>query len=385
MPQSKESSAAEGTQIRGKMRKREVRFEKEEKRMSVEKTDGRGLVSGIYIRTNREITREDWILEAFPEWGTFLNKEIEAMEVPKGSVSLWWCGGPSWVLKTDEGGIFLIDQWCGPSHYTTIDYCGVCKQNGAPSRNWLRLNPQVIDPFSFGRVDGVFCTHVHNDHCDIYTVKGTMGTTDAVYVAPPETVKRLKEFEVPDERIVTAKVGNSIKLPGAEVEFLMNYDDCATKTGDGDAQPYEDVACSFLFKTSAGNILFLGDTWYNDAYVAIGQKYDIDVAVFDIGYNAPGAFDKMTPYDGARLGKALKAKVLIPDHWENWANSSSDPDMLVRQFESISADICPECKTVIMRCAGRFDYPKDQDIRRYKYPDQSDRFRLDHSMYAKYQ
>ena len=84
MPQSKESSAAEGTQIRGKMRKREVRFEKEEKRMSVEKTDGRGLVSGIYIRTNREITREDWILEAFPEWGTFLNKEIEAMEVPKG-------------------------------------------------------------------------------------------------------------------------------------------------------------------------------------------------------------------------------------------------------------------------------------------------------------
>ena len=41
----------------------------------------------------------------------------------------------------------------------------------------------------------------------------------------------------------------------------------------------------------------------------------------------------MTPYDGARLGKALKAKVLIPDHWENWANSSSDPDMLVRQFE----------------------------------------------------
>lgn len=70
--------------------------------------------------------------------------------------------------------------------------------------NWLRLNPQVIDPFSFNRVDGVFCTHVHNDHCDIYTVKGTMQTTDAKYVAPPETVKRLKEFEVPDDRIITA-------------------------------------------------------------------------------------------------------------------------------------------------------------------------------------
>ena len=84
--------------------------------MSIEKTDGRGLLSGVYIRTNREITREQWILESFPEWGTFLNNEIENYEVPKGQVSLWWCGGPSWVLKTDAGGIFLIDQWCGPSH-----------------------------------------------------------------------------------------------------------------------------------------------------------------------------------------------------------------------------------------------------------------------------
>ena len=216
----------------------------------VEKTDGRGLVSGKWIRTNREMTRERWILESFPEWGTFLNQHIENYEVPKGEVALWWCGGPSWVLKTDEGGIFLSDQWCGPSHYTTIDYCGVCKQNGAASMNWLRLNPQVIDPFSFNRVDGVFCTHVHNDHCDIYTVKGTMQTTDAKYVAPPETVKRLKEFEVPDDRIITAHVGESIKMAGAEIVFLKNYDDCATKTGDGPAQPYDEVATSFLFKTS---------------------------------------------------------------------------------------------------------------------------------------
>ena len=349
----------------------------------VEKTDGRGLVSGKWIRTNREMTRERWILESFPEWGTFLNQHIENYEVPKGEVALWWCGGPSWVLKTDEGGIFLIDQWCGPSHYTTIDHCGVCKQNGAASMNWLRLNPQVIDPFSFNRVDGVFCTHVHNDHCDIYTVKGTMQTTDAKYVAPPETVKRLKEFEVPDDRIITAHVGESIKMAGAEIVFLKNYDDCATKTGDGPAQPYDEVATSFLFKTSAGNILFLGDTWYNDGYVAIGQKYDIDVAIFDIGWNEPGAFDKMTPYDGARLGKALKAKVLIPDHWENWANSSSDPDMLVRQFEDLCADCCPECKTVIMRCAGQFNYPSDQDIKRYRYPSQKENFRLEHSIYGK--
>ena len=81
--------------------------------------------------------------------------------------------------------------------------------------------------------------------------------------------------------------------------------------------------------------------------------------------------------------KALKAKVLIPDHWENWANSSSDPDMLVRQFEDLCADCCPECKTVIMRCAGQFNYPSDQDIKRYRYPSQKENFRLEHSIYGK--
>ncbi len=350
--------------------------------MSSEKTDGRGLLSGTYVASNRPMSREQWILESFPEWGQFLNREIENMEVPKNSVELWWCGGPSWVLKTDEGGIFMIDQWCGPSHYTTIDYCGVCKQNGAASMNWLRLNPQVIDPFSFNRVDALFHTHVHNDHCDIYSVKGTLGTTGCKYVAPSATAERLREFEVPEDRIIVARVGETARFPGVEVEFLRNYDDCVIHNGEGEPLKYEDACMSYLFKTSAGNILFLGDTWYNDAYTAIGAQYDIDVAVFDMGYNAPGAFDKMTPYDCARLGKALGAKVLIPDHWENWANSTSDPEMLVRQFESIAADICPECKTVIMRCGGRFEYPKDQDIKRYRYSDQSENFRIEHSRYA---
>lgn len=351
--------------------------------MSVQKTDGRGLVAGNWISQNRPMTREQWILESFPEWGTFLNQQIENYEVPKNEVALWWCGGPSWVLKTDEGAICLIDQFCGPSHYTDISYCGVCKQNGAPSMNWLRLNPQVIDPFSFHRVDAVFCTHVHNDHCDIYTVKGTLQTTDAKYIGSKEAAKRLREFEVPGDRLVTAVVGESISIPGAEVEFLMNYDGSAINTGNGTMLPYEDAAVSFLFKTSAGNILFAGDTWYHDGYAAIGERYDIDVAIAAMGYNEPGAFDKMTPYDVARFAKAVRTDVMIPDHWDNWANSTNDPDMLTRQFESICGDICPDVHPVIMRCAGQFNYPRDREIRHYRYPTQKENFRLEYAGYAK--
>jgi len=312
----------------------------------IAKTDGRGIISGTYVTHNVQLDRTQWLEDCFPEWGTYLNNEIESYDVPKGQVGLWWSGGPSWVLKTDEGGIFWIDQYCGPSLYTEhVGNCGVCKQSGANTINWLRLNPQVIDPWKFNKLDGVFCTHMHQDHCDLYAVKAALQTTDAPFYASEKAVDKLKGFGVPDDRINLAKVGDSVKVKGAEVDFLVCYDDTAIRTTDNDELlPYEVAAVSFLFKTSAGNILFMGDTWYNDGYVEIANKYDIDVAIFDMGFNAPGATDKMTPYDCARLGQTLKAKVLIPDHYDNWANCTGDPDLLPAQFERIVHELTPEIK-----------------------------------------
>lgn len=71
------------------------------------KSDGRGILAGDYLNQDRELTRQDWLEDCFPEWGTLLNKEIEAFNVRSGSVAIWWLGGPSWILKTDAGAIFF--------------------------------------------------------------------------------------------------------------------------------------------------------------------------------------------------------------------------------------------------------------------------------------
>ena len=36
-----------------------------------------------------EVTKESWVLSTFPEWGTYLNEEIEATVVKPGTVSIW--------------------------------------------------------------------------------------------------------------------------------------------------------------------------------------------------------------------------------------------------------------------------------------------------------
>ena len=49
-----------------------------------------------------DITKENWILSTFPEWGTYLNEEIAREEVEEGSVSIWWLGCTGLWIKTAE-------------------------------------------------------------------------------------------------------------------------------------------------------------------------------------------------------------------------------------------------------------------------------------------
>ena len=65
------------------------------------------------METVDEITRESWILSSFPEWGTWLNEEIEEENVEKGTFAMWWLGCTGIWLKTENATNISIDVWCG--------------------------------------------------------------------------------------------------------------------------------------------------------------------------------------------------------------------------------------------------------------------------------
>jgi len=60
-----------------------------------------------------EITREKWILNAFPEWGTWLNEEIDAEKVAKNTFAMWWIGCTGIWFKTENNTNIAIDLWFG--------------------------------------------------------------------------------------------------------------------------------------------------------------------------------------------------------------------------------------------------------------------------------
>ena len=112
-----------------------------------------------------EITRESWILGAFPEWGTWLNEEIDNTVVEPGTFSMWWLGCVGVWFKTENDTNIAIDLWFGNGkrtqkvssmapYHQMRNMMGV--ENLQPN---LRAAPIVYDPFGVTKCDAVLATH----------------------------------------------------------------------------------------------------------------------------------------------------------------------------------------------------------------------------------
>lgn len=194
-----------------------------------------------------EITRENWIMSTFPEWGTWLNEEIENEEVKPGTVAMWWLGCTGMWFKTPGGCNITVDLWCGNgkrSHGDGKMKVGHQMANMCGARAMqpnLRAVPFVIDPFAIKGVDAVLATHYHQDHMSAeyaaHVIKSGMMTTDengkeipVPFIGPKKSVELWEKWGVPADRCITVRPGDSIKIKDIEItsrflcRFLMRPD-----------------------------------------------------------------------------------------------------------------------------------------------------------------
>ena len=113
-----------------------------------------------------EITRESWITSTFPEWGTWLNEEIEQEVVAPGTFAMWWLGCTGIWLKSEGGANLCIDLWVGTGKKTRKNplMAAQHQMQRMTGCQKLQLNlrnvPCVLDPFAIKTVDAVLASHV---------------------------------------------------------------------------------------------------------------------------------------------------------------------------------------------------------------------------------
>jgi len=351
-----------------------------------------------------EVTREGWILSTFPEWGTWLNEEIDSTVVEKDTFAMWWLGCTGLWIKTENDTNIAIDYWCGSGKRTHAK--GLISPNhqmarmcgGVKMQPNLRAVPAVLDPFALTKLNAVLASHTHTDHIDINLAAAVLnnlkGQTSMVKINDGEKVEReipfigslyattmWKNWGVPEDRLITVRPGDIIEVNDIKVHAVESYDRTILITdppaGVGElienwkgvmTDDMDDRAVSYVIETPAGTIYHSGDSHYSNGYAKHGNQYKINVAFGSYGENPRGVTDKMTSSDILRMGEALNTDVMIPYHHDLWTNFDADTNEILVLWHMRKNRLQYKFKPFIWRVGGKFVWPNDKDNLEYHYP-----------------
>jgi L-ascorbate 6-phosphate lactonase len=329
------------------------------------------------------ITRESWILGTFPEWGSWLNEEIEREEVKPGSFAMWWLGCTGIWLKSQGGANISVDFWVGTGKKSMKN------PNMTPGHQMqrmagvqkLQLNLRnaifPLDPFAIRQIDAVLSTHNHNDHIDANVAAAVMKNcpADVPFIGPEACVELWTSWGVPAERCRTVKPGDRVKIKDVEIVVLESFDRTAQITAPADValkgkapMDMDRMAVNYLFVTPGGSLYHSGDSHYSNYYAKHGNDHRIDVALGSFGENPRGVTDKMTSSDILRMAECLNAKVVIPFHYDIWTNFQADPKEVLALWKYKKDRLRYAFKPFVWQVGGKFVYPADKDRLEYNYP-----------------
>ena len=330
-----------------------------------------------------EITRESWILDTFPEWGTWLNEEIENEVVKPGTVSMWWLGCTGMWIKTAGNTNLCMDLWVQTGKKSQKNQLMKKQHQHQRMIGCVKLQPNlrnvpvVLDPFAIKEVDAILATHDHGDHIDPNVAAAVLKNCDSSvpFIGPKACTDLWKKWGVQAERCITVKPGDVIKVKDIEIVVLESFDRTELVTApegvilkDKMPQEMDLLAVNYLFKTSGGNIYHSGDSHYSNYYAKHGNEHKIDVAFGSFGENPRGMTDKMTSIDILRMAECLNTEVVIPIHHDIWTNFQADPKEILTLWNLRKNRLQYKFKPFIWQVGGKFTFPVDKDRLEYNYP-----------------
>lgn len=243
-----------------------------------------------------------------------------AYQVSAQETKIKWFGHAAFSITTPKGKVLLIDPWL---------------------RN--PLNPEAKDgkdPLtSLPRVDYILLTHGHRDHIgDAVEIAKKSG---AVLICNPELAGNLvKLADFPAKQAQTDAImgiGGEINIADGEVTVAMTpaihsssvFNPKATAT---DAErAYGGNPAGFVVIIKNGPTIYhSGDTAYFKDMETVGEEYQVDLALLNIG----GHFG-MEPRMAAKAAKSVRAKLAIPQHYATFPGIAENSNGFAAELKKL--------------------------------------------------
>jgi L-ascorbate metabolism protein UlaG (beta-lactamase superfamily) len=198
----------------------------------------------------------------------------------------------------------------------------------------LKQHTLIIDPFLTGnpqatvkaediKADYILVTHGHGDH--VGDTLSIAERNDATVIAPNDLARYLG-FE--GAKTHGMGIGGAYEFPFGKVKLTLALHDSSYNPPGTKENIYTGMASGFLLKVEGKTIYHAGDTGLFKDMKLIGKMNDIDLAFLPIGDNYT-----MGPEDAVIAAGYLKAKTVVPMHYNTFPVIEQDPNAFVASLE----------------------------------------------------
>jgi L-ascorbate metabolism protein UlaG (beta-lactamase superfamily) len=250
----------------------------------------------------------------------FMLTVSSAYPVSAQETKIRWFGHAAFSITTPGGKVLLIDPWLNnPSNPET-------KEGRDLSA-------------SLSKVDYILLTHGHRDH--VGDAVEIAKRTGAVLISNPELAGNLvKLADFPAKQAATDAImgiGGEIQIADGEVTVAMTpavhsssvFNPKATATEAERAYGGNPAGFVLIIKNGP-TIYHSGDTAYFKDMETIGEEYEVDLALLNIG----GHFG-MEPRMAARAAKSVRTKLAVPQHYATFPGISQNSEAFAAELKKL--------------------------------------------------
>lgn len=197
---------------------------------------------------------------------------------------------------------------------------------------WLTnpLSPVKVDDYK-GNVDLIIVTHDHGDHLG-ESIELLKLNPKAKFVAVYELANYVAEqLGERSDRIIGANIGGPVRIPDVNLKVMFFPATHSSSRG---------TPTGVLIAGRETSIYHAGDTGLAAEMALVGELYSPEIVLLPIG----GHFT-MDAYQAAKAAEMLRAKVIIPMHYNTFPVIQANPDDLVRYVAERKLD----AKVVVLR------------------------------------